>query len=291
VKIDFRPLKGTKDASEYIISVSFLYTPSGKVKKLPKMKTFSSIFVVFFLSISLFAAQRCERLEFYDMDHLQTSFEQDLLSNIWRTNLLGNMSNLYFQDDGLVIAVPVGSEAVESYLWSLVTTVEGQTTLSLYNPTVEKTFVISPTCNGISATAHGRSTQILISSVERLSAMQLDFMRLQLTGTWYYDPLSSEKTIAAGFSITLNANGTCMLQMGPDSYHSICEGVWRLSQDGRYLILYSEMYVGQEKKYIAESINLYSVDFEDMVIDAAMLPRALQQYQSKQMLYLIKARA
>lgn len=254
------------------------------------MKTLSSILVILSLTVSLFAAPRCERLEFYDMDNLHASFENDLLSNVWQTNILGSMSNLYFEDDGLVTAVPVGTERVESYMWSLVTN-QGTASLSLFSPTTEKEFIISPTCNGLSAMSHGKSTPMLISAEVRMTDTELEFVRAQLTGTWHYHAQESETTHPAQSSMTLSNDGTFNLRTGPDSYHSVHEGVWQISQDGRYLILYTQMYIGQERKYVAESIRLKSFDFEDMVIDAQSLPRALQQYSGKQVLYLEKARA
>jgi len=254
------------------------------------MKTFTSILFVLSLSFSAFAGARCERLESYDMTNLRASFEQDLLTHVWRTSVLGDVSNLYFQDDGIVLVVSTGSEAVDSYLWS-VTDDKGQNVLAFYSPAGNKEFSIAPTCNGISAAAHGKSTPLAISTDEMLSIKQLDFLRLQLAGTWYAETSRSRGVNSVPFSIALNQDGTFTMTNGPDTYHARQEGIWQLSQDGQFLILHTPQYIGDEKKYVAESIRLRSVDFEDMVIDAEILPRELKQYSGKQLIYLTKARA
>jgi hypothetical protein len=254
------------------------------------MKSLTTTLILTSFVVSLFATSRCERLADYDMGNLHYSFTRDLLSHVWKTGMLGEMSSLYFQEDGLVLAKPVGTERVDSYLWSLAVNA-GEASLTVFSPTEEKKFVISPTCNGISAALHGKSTPMLISDDVLIQEVELDFLSTQLTGTWQYRTERSGKTAPSGFSMSLKSDGTFRLNTGPDIYHNVQDGVWQISPDGQYLILSTQMYVGENLKYVAETLRLKSVDFEDMVIDAEHLPRFLQEYSGKRLLYLARARA
>jgi hypothetical protein len=254
------------------------------------MKTLSSIALVLFLASSLSASPRCERLTYYDLHNLKASFELDLVSNAWRTSMLGTMSTLYFQEDGLVIVIPAALEKVETYLWSLVVD-RGHALLSFFSPTHEKAFLIAPTCNGISALANGRNISMNVSSVEEMDGLKQEFLRSQLTGTWHSAIKKSPNAQIAPFSLALNADGTFILGTGPDKYHTEHEGIWHVSPDGQYLILNTRVYSDEKEHYVAEVISLKSVDFEDMVIKAQSLPRALEVYRGKEDLYLSKSKA
>jgi hypothetical protein len=224
------------------------------------------------------------------MDNLKASFEQDLISNAWRTSLLGTLSTLYFQEEGLVLVIPSALQKVETYMWSVIVE-EGRALLSFISPNVEKEFMIAPTCNGISAMSNGKSSSMAISTAEDMTDVQLEFLRTQLTGTWFYKLDKSPKSHPSQFSIALNADGTFNLRVGPDNFHSVQDGIWRTSPDGQYLVLHTRVYIDQKEHYIAEAISLKSIDFEDMVIGAKSLPRALEAYGGKDLLFLSKARA
>ena len=254
------------------------------------MKTLASLVIALSLALSLSADPKCERLAFYDMANLKASFEKDLVSNIWRTNLLGSLSTLYFQDDGLVIVIPAALQKVQTYMWS-VEVADGRALLAFFGPSTAKEFMIAPTCSGISATGQGKSTSLLVSAETQMSEAQQDFLRAQLLGFWHYRIEKSRKAYPAQFSLSLLNDGTFRMKTGPDHYHSTYDGVWQMSTDGQYLILYTRVLIGQKEHYVPESISLKSVDFEDMVIDAKSLPRALEAYRGKDQLYLSKARA
>ena len=204
--------------------------------------------------------------------------------------MLGTMSTLYFQEDGLVIVIPATLEKVETYLWSLIVD-RGHALLSFFSPTHEKAFLIAPTCSGITALSNGRNISMNITSVPEITDFQQKFMQTQLTGTWHYEIDKSSNSNAAPFSLSLNADGTFVLGTGPDKYHTEHEGIWLISPDGQYLILNTHVYSDQKENYVAEVISLKSVDFEDMVIEAQSLPRALEIYRGKDMLYLSKAKS
>ena len=256
------------------------------------MKTLTSISIILgFVALTAGSVHaKCERLELYDLSNLQASMEQDLMSNAWRSNLLGTPSNLYFQEDGLLVAIPEGSGKITTYIWSL-HAIHGSARLSLMTPEMDMAFWIAPTCNGLSASSDEKSVQMFISSEEQFSDARHNFLKRQLSGIWHYRNDKSTKSHKAGFSISLHDDGTFSLKTSPDKYHSTNEGVWQITADGQYLILSTYGFVGQKKQYISEAIAVRSVDFEDMVIDARTLPRALEAYEGRQPLYVSKARA
>jgi hypothetical protein len=217
------------------------------------------------------------------MSNLVESFECDLRSNAWKTNLLGVASTLYFQEDGILIAIPEGLQDVQTFMWSLSTDV-CRTLLSICDHQFSRSYIIAPTCSGISATANGKSASMIPEITECLSVQRLDFLRKQLTGVWNYQASKTKKGYPAQLNLSLADDGSFSIAAGPDQFHSIQQGMWQVSPDGQFLVLYSLI----EGSYEAEAINLRSVDFEDMVIDAESLPRSLEPYKSKRPLFLSK---
>ena len=254
------------------------------------MKTFTSIAILLSFATIVSASPKCERLAFYDMTNLQASFERDLVSNIWNTNLLGAASTVYFTSDGNVTVISPTWKKIETYTWSLCVE-NGRAMLSLKNDSERKDFVISPTCGGLSVSANGKSASMLVNEEVRVSDADVSFLEKQLTGIWNYRVDLTKKGYPAQFALFLRKDGTFILKIGPDKFHSVQQGMWQVTADGRYLVLNTKQYIHGEPQFVAEAINLKSVDFEDMVINAKNLPRALGAYQGKQPLYLSKARA
>jgi hypothetical protein len=254
------------------------------------MKTFTTVFLALVLTASLFASPHCDRLAMYDMENLRASFEQDLVSHVWRTGILGSTANLYFQENGLVTAIPASQDKVDTYTWALADN-EGMITLSFYRSSGVKSFVVSPTCDGIATTIRGKAARMLISEEAYLSDTEQEFLLKQITGTWHYIPVKSEKIYQGPLTLTFASDGTFMMQSGPDTFHSDRDGVWHLSNDGNYLILYSRIESSEKTRLVPEVISIKSLDFEDMVIDAKHLPRTMQQYEGRDPLYMSKVRA
>lgn len=254
------------------------------------MKTLYAIIMIVGLSANLSASPKCDRLELYDFSNLKYSFERDLLSSVWRSSLLGSSSTLYFQEDGLVIAVPVNQERVRTYLWSLKIE-DDQTILSLLSPDMEKKYAIAPTCNGISASAGGKLSLLTVMEANVISESNREFMHTQLAGTWDYQARKSKKSPASDFSLSLHLDGTFEISTGPDSFHTSNHGFWQLSPDAHYLILHTRVLSDTSEHFVAEYLDLKSVDFEDMVIGAQVLPRVLSAYRGKDLLYFGKVKA
>lgn len=254
------------------------------------MKTLSTILFISSFALSISASPKCERLELYDFANLRESFEHDLMSGVWRTNLLGITSTLYFQADGMVISIPVNQERVETYLWS-VNVEEDQAILSLLGPDTDRKFFIAPTCSGISAVAGGRATQMTALDVKLLTEAERGFIQIQLAGTWDCNIRKSHRAKASDFSISLHQDGSFAIQTNPDPFHSSHDGLWQLSPDGQYLILHLRVLIGSHAHFVTEYLNLKSVDFEDMVIGAEILPRVLNAHHGKDLLYLEKVKA
>jgi len=265
-----------------------VFTPKIPMKAV--MRTLSTILVITSFALSLSASPKCERLELYDFSNLRQSFERDLLSSIWRSSLLGTTSTLYFQEDGVVIAVPVNQERVQTYLWSL-SVMEDQAILSLVSSEMERTFFIAPTCNGISALSGGKLSLLTAMEANFISEANRNFMRTQLTGFWICQVRKSKKLPAGDFSLALHQDGSFEVSAGPDSFHTSHKGFWQLSPDGQYLILHTRVLIDSSEHFVAEYVNLKSVDFEDMVIGAQVLPRVLSTYCGNNLLYLEKVKA
>jgi hypothetical protein len=252
-----------------------------------QMKTLTSLLFCLCITASAMAMEKCERLAFYDMRDITASIEKDLLSHTWKSGMLGYPSTLFFRNDGSVLDIATSDEKVNTWLWTITDGLCG-TELRLYRPDDERRFAIAPTCSGISASANGKVSSMLPGSERRKSEQELDFLKTRLTGTWKCDKSKSHKAVLSQFHLTLQGDGTFGLKPGPDLEHSAQKGFWQLSDDGAYLILHTLVYMHNKEHYIAETISLKSVDFEDMVIATHTLPRALGAYEGRKDLYLAK---
>lgn len=254
------------------------------------MKAFSLTFLTLTIITSLAASPRCARLDLYDIRDLRASIEKDLISNVWKSAILGAESTMYFKDDGLVITVATSGHLMHTYLWS-VTLQDNLAVLTVSDPGSRAEFIVAPTCNGISAQREGKLHSLQLSEDVQITPEQHAFLRSQLPGRWHYRSNATRKAYPAGFTISLIKDGSFKMMSAPDTYHSAVHGIWHLSPDGKFLILYTEVNTEDSRKFVPEVIRLKSVDFEDMVIGGENLPRALQPYDGQREIFLSKARA
>jgi len=253
------------------------------------MKTLSSFCLMMVVALSAAASTECDRLAFYDTGDLRLSFERDLISHAWKSQMLGSAATLYFQEDGSLIVVPEETSRVLSYLWDIGIQ-DGQALLQIVQPDGKLVFGAAPTCSGLCVSQGGKCVMMFTSEGSELSIEHQNFLRSQLIGTWTYAPhLSNKRKISSEFTLTLGGEGAFTIASGPDSYHSAQEGVWQLTPDGEYLILFTRMEGNAGIYFAAEYIAIRSVDFEDLVIDSAQMPRLLDQSKKKQPLFLSKS--
>ncbi len=255
------------------------------------MKAITGIFCALFLSLALTAGGTCDRLALYDNGNLQLSYEQDLTTHVWRSGLLGSMSTLYFRDDGLVLVISDNASRAETYTWD-VQVDDGRPMLRFFSRNGEKQYCVSPVCSGLSVSIDGKGRTMLFSEEDAINDSKVRMMQSMLTGTWKYQPAPREKNsmspLTLPFSLSLLTDGTFVLAMEPDTEHSTCQGVWQVSADGDYLVLYMQSYRNGKMEYIPETMPLRSFDFEDLVVAAGPLPRALSAWRGSQPLYLSK---
>lgn len=252
------------------------------------MKTYSSIVFALFLAVSVSAEPKCERLEFYDLGNLQASFEQDLTSNVWRSGILGTQSTLYFGPDGMILAIPDDGSRAENYTWSVIVE-DDKALLHVYSHEGAQKYSLAPTCSGLSVNGRGKAMTMEVGNKKQISDATMRFMESRLAGTWEYLPeKGAGPKNARSFTLILNEDGTFKLAQWPDTYHSQKDGIWQLSPDGEYLILFTRMYLNGKERYVAESIQLFSLDFEDLVINGQKLPGSISENTNKQPLYLSK---
>jgi len=257
--------------------------------KVSKMKTLSSLCLMLAVVLSLDAAPECERLSYYDTGDLRMSFQRDLVSHVWTSNVLGAAATLYFQEDGSLIVVPESTSRIESYLWD-VAIQDGQAMLQIIQPDGKLIFGTAPTCSGLCISQAGKCVMMFAGEAEDLSVEHELFLETQLSGTWKYTSgRVNKRSMPLEFTLTLNADGTFTMASGPDSYHSLREGVWQVTPDGEYLILFTSMDGNSGPYYAAEYIPIRSVDFEDLVIGSGQIPKFLDQNNRKHALFLSKS--
>lgn len=253
------------------------------------MKTLFNLVILSALTGSLLASPKCERLAIYDRGNVLSNMTYDLTSQVWKSDILGTSATLYFNSDGVLMALPdAPGGRITSYLWSVSSTCCSAAMLTIGDASAESYFILSPTCSGIATMDDIGRQSALVQAHGQLTQVQLVFLRDQLQGTWHYSGAKSRKGHPSAFALCLNADGSFQLKMAPDMFHTAQTGIWQLSPDGQYLLLYTQLYLGDRKRYVAEAINLRSADYEDMVIDARSLPRVLREHAGKQALYLSK---
>lgn len=243
------------------------------------------------IAAALLAGPRCERLSFYDTGSLMRNIDKDLTSHVWTTGMLGKASKMYFQEDGSALVLPDGTSDVEIYTWDL-ESCSGQVYLRIFSRAGDEAFLVSPTCSGLCVSAEGKCAELLLTTDDEVSMERAEFLRLQLTGTWAFDPdRAGKRRGAMPFSLNLQADGTFVLNMGPDHYHTMQDGIWQVAPDGAYLILFTRVVDQGGVRFVAETVSIRSMDFEDLVVEGQGLPRVLKSCGGKQPLYLTKETA
>ena len=122
----------------------------------------------FILSSAAYANWKCPRLESYDLANLNAGYQSDLQSHVWRSDLFGEPSRIYFQDDGIVYVIPDKSAEVRTFTWQLSLCTENAF-LQLYYPEGVRHLLISPTCNGLAVSEKGMANTLTLESENNLS--------------------------------------------------------------------------------------------------------------------------
>lgn len=245
-----------------------------------------SLFILGILSTGLMA-EKCERLITYSGKYIADSIADDLESSLWSSDLLGDKATLFFFEQGVAESIQVSGDEphIKVMSWN-VHMCDGQAILTLSAPDgSSRSFLIDPTCDGFAVRdAFGRRPHYL--NQEAYGSGQQTLTRNQIIGTWRTEDSNARKM--REMSWNFDKDGTFSIAVAPDMYHAVHQGVWDISNDGQYLILYFMHADNPESVYTAELIAIKSVDFEDMIIDGSTLPAIIGDTQKDRLLSFVK---
>lgn len=234
-------------------------------------------------------AEKCDRLIFYDRGIVKESIEADLTDGTWTTDLLGNPGSMYFHADGSVETFRKDKNkktVVQIDTWEI-QVYDGQTILKLTAPDgTTRALRINPTCDGFAAIdGFGGATDLYKQG--NYNALLHQQTKRQLIGNWSA-VAQSDLNIHRAIQWHFNEDGTFEFAVAPDLYHSAHHGIWDLSPNGEYIMLYFTNRDDPEAVFVTELLRVRSVDFEDLVLDAKLLPRPLAEFTSNKAVHFEK---
>ncbi|MBV6427240.1 MAG: hypothetical protein KIPDCIKN_01755 [Haliscomenobacter sp.] len=231
------------------------------------MKTLATISLTLFLYLSMWASGQpapppssgC-RLTFSAPSSALTAIEQvrlDLVSGTWQCENVSvyatSMHILQFGENGYAYWLTGEGGAPGEclrYSWTLAEE-KGQLYLYLRNKQTHRTFTLESTCEGLNLQEQGSATLLAFRFQQAISTDSLARVIKQLTGKWEHSPLAPdifveeglcatrEQAISAVFRYSFRPDGTFSKGLHSDELgiDLIDEGRWRLSGDGKYLLL------------------------------------------------------
>ena len=237
--------------------------------QLVKSAIISSIMSFAFISGTM--GEKCERLEMYDLDIVCSNIEADLVSGIWKTDLMGLENTMYFQEDGLVeiIGTHFSGEEISIEAWN-VQMMDSHTVLTLTSELgVIRSIKLYPTCDGFAVHAADGSNGIMTKN-ERNNRALIERARNQMEGVW---EVMTERMLERSSSLIweFKSDGMFALNIGPDLYHNGYQGVWDITADGQHVILYFTRAQSPNEVYAEEIIKIHDVDYEDLVLSGETL--------------------
>lgn len=231
------------------------------------MKTLATISLTLFLYLSMWASGQpappasfgC-RLTFSAPSSALTAVEQvrlDLVSGTWQCETVSvyatSMHVLQFGENGYAYWLTGEGGAPGEclrYSWTLVEE-KGKVYLYLRNKQTERAFSLESTCEGLNLQEQGTATVLAFRFQQAISTDSLARIVKQLTGKWEHSPTAPdifveeglcatrEQAISAVFRYSFRPDGTFSKGLHSDELgiDLIDEGRWRLSGDGKYLLL------------------------------------------------------
>jgi hypothetical protein len=245
------------------------------------MKTFLfSAIVLASLAMTSSVLAECSRSTADYLKYNPDSIAEDLIGSAWTTDVLGADAEVFFHQDGILeyIQTDTKSPKLEFMQWE-VRIVDGTAVLSVSaNNGSSRSLLIRPICEGFTASnAFGIETEILMQAKQRSG--KLDLTRDKMTGVWKSS--AKRSTGMRDLKWDLKSDGTFTLAVAPDMYHATHQGVWDITSDGQYLLLYFTRDNNPENVYTREIVRIKSVDFEDLVLDVHDLPMIFDNGLSK----------
>jgi hypothetical protein len=229
--------------------------------------------IMSFAFLSGTIGEKCERLEMYDLYLTSTSIEADLVSGIWKTNLTGPESIMFFQEDGLVEIISTFSSgdkiSIESWHVQMM---DSHSVLTLTSELgVIRSIRIYPTCDGFAIRAKDGASGIMTKN-ERKSRALIERARIQMEGVW---DIISERMPERKSSLKweFKHDGTFALHVGPDLFHDGFQGIWDITPDGEHVVLYFARAENPQEVYAKELIRIHDVDYEDLVLSGETLAK------------------
>lgn len=238
------------------------------------------VFFVLSIAVSSSAVAECTRQTEYPLKYITDSIKKDLISAAWTTDVLGVEADVFFHADGLAESIHTSGRTAEvQFLQWDVTMVDGGAILAISAPDgTSKSLLISPTCEGfVASDAFGVKTHILMYARE--TSARLEMTRSQMAGVW---KSIRKSTGTRDVQWGLKCDGTFTLAVAPDMYHAAHQGVWDITSDGQYLLLYFTRDANPESVYATEIARIKSVDFEDLLLDVQDLSIVFGNLQAKE---------
>ncbi len=256
------------------------------------MKTLITISLTLFLYLSVWATGQpappvhsgC-RLTLSAPSPALTPIEQvrlDLVSGSWQSESVSvyakNVHILQFDENGYAYWL-TGEQGAPGncvrYSWALAEK-QGVVYLYLRNNQSERAFFLESTCDGLNLIEEGTENVLSFKFQQNISTDSLARIIKQLTGKWEHSPMAPDIFVAEGlcatreqaissvFRYSFRPDGTFSKGLHSDELgiDLIDEGRWRISADGKFLLL--ERFEA-DAPYV-EMIQIKYLNLDEMVL-------------------------
>jgi hypothetical protein len=231
----------------------------------------------------------CTRLYELSGMNLEESVHYDLLHANWIMHEENGKSVWFsFHENGIVDRMDVdGKEetGVEQLLWTTAF-LENRAWLIIENPAGDKTYYrLNQTCEGIELLDLLDEKSVFLEYYRTLSEAEMVVTRLQVIGKWTSaNPFQFDESLhtcpgevngSTEISWTFDEDGRFHTEVATDESINHANGVWELSTDGKYLLLYFLNSEDPEDVATVSVLCISQLTFEDFVSFYKDLPEEL----------------